>query len=120
MGEPNSDMDQFQPDPLLKPGAFIDPNLTSNGVSDFNHFSTVDPTPVDPPQPSDQKVRVTPNGKPKPQPSTVDPTVGASQPSDQKGETRAPKPDWLPPGWDCYERVRSSGASAGTRDKEVG
>lgn len=121
MEEPISEIDPIQPDPLLKPGAFIDPNPSSNGKksSKRKSTSTVDSAALDTSQPSDQKNGVTSNGKKSS--STVDPdsaSVDASQPSDQKGEIPAtPRPDWLPSGWTFVERVRASGASAGSRDK---
>ncbi|KAJ8439875.1 hypothetical protein Cgig2_003941 [Carnegiea gigantea] len=92
--DPNN-MDPLPPDPLLKPGAFIDPHPTSNGNSvpeSFSHHRG----PTDPPeirQPSDQK----PGSDPPPAEMEI--------------------PGWLPPGWTVVERVRASGASAGTRDK---
>jgi len=88
-------MEHLPPDPLLKPGAFIDPHPTPNGNSvpeSVSHHSG----PVDPPElrrPSHKK--------------------GGSDPPPAEME----KPDWLPPGWTVVERVRASGASAGTRDK---
>ncbi|KAK9727242.1 hypothetical protein RND81_05G267800 [Saponaria officinalis] len=91
MDDPNTP-DPVQPDPLLKPGAFIDPTPASNG-----------------------------NGTPKPRPNAL----AASQPSDQKPGSSGPidvtdhanRPDWLPSGWVFKETLRTSGASAGSKDK---
>lgn len=80
-------MDHVATDPLLKPGAFIDPNPSLNGNSKPESSSDRPETP---------------------------------QPSHLKGGSDPPlgdRPDWLPPGWTFVERVRSSGASAGSRDK---
>ncbi|KAH9607784.1 hypothetical protein KSS87_011181 [Heliosperma pusillum] len=72
-------------DPLLKPGAFIEPNPVSNG-----------------------------NGKPKGESKgeKVNPRQSSVEVTDE-----ANRPDWLPPGWRFKEFLRTSSASAGTRDK---
>ena len=82
----------IQPDPLLKPGAFIDPYPFSNNYTPCN---------LNPVKRMGGGARNS-NGKP----STPD-----------KETLVGPTPDWLPPGWICKERVRASGASAGARDK---
>uniref|UniRef100_A0A7C8ZQK5 MBD domain-containing protein n=1 Tax=Opuntia streptacantha TaxID=393608 RepID=A0A7C8ZQK5_OPUST len=89
------------PDPLLNAGAFIDPTPTSNGTS-------VPETASDLPEPTCRE-----NSPETPQPS--DRQEGSGPLSDDAALTS--KPDWLPSGWKFIERVRSSGASAGTRDK---
>ncbi|KAJ8452583.1 hypothetical protein Cgig2_004919 [Carnegiea gigantea] len=101
-GEEDPDnMGHLAPDPLLNAGAFIDPTPTYNGTST--------PEPVsDPPEPACQE-----NSPETPQPSDRQTVAGPL--SDDAALTT--KPDWLPPGWKFIERVRSSGASAGTRDK---
>lgn len=99
--EDPENMGHLAPDPLLNAGAFIDPTPTSNGTST--------PEPVsDPPEPACQE-----NSPETPQPSDRQTVAGPL--SDDAALTI--KPDWLPPGWKFIERVRSSGASAGTRDK---
>ncbi|KAK9755228.1 hypothetical protein RND81_01G011200 [Saponaria officinalis] len=77
-----------QPDPLLKPGAFIDPNPPSNGNGNGNGNVKSKR------EGSDQKTG-----------SSVDVTNEAN------------RPDWVPSGWKFKEYLRTSGASAGTRDK---
>ncbi|CAO2824952.1 unnamed protein product [Amaranthus hypochondriacus] len=81
----------IQPDPLLKPGAFIDPYP----------FSNYDTPYLNPVKRIGGGAR---NSKGKPSTPDKETLVG-------------PTPDWLPPGWICKERVRASGASAGARDK---
>ncbi|KNA05589.1 hypothetical protein SOVF_188950 [Spinacia oleracea] len=100
------DLDDFQPDPLLKPGAFIDPNPTVIGTS-----FTVDPVVMASPPPISDKKSAGPssNGNSKPVKSTASPAAAAVD-ADQL-------PDWMPPGWTMEHRVRASGASAGSRDK---
>ncbi|CAO2840668.1 unnamed protein product [Amaranthus hypochondriacus] len=95
MEESNNPMNQ--PDPLLKSGAFIDPNPSS-----FNGSSSH-------PKPEVQMSGGVPNSGG---------TVEGAQPGQTDNEAYViPTPDWLPPDWTCIERVRASGATAGTRDK---
>ncbi|KAL9247661.1 hypothetical protein vseg_021069 [Gypsophila vaccaria] len=91
MDDPNTP-DPVQPDPLLKAGAFIDPTPASNGTC----TPKIKPDALAAPQPSDQK------------PASSGPVVVTDQ---------ANRPDWLPSDWAFKETLRTSGASAGTRDK---
>lgn len=83
------------PDPLLKPGAFIQPN---QNAFDSAGRGAGSPTPI--PKP----------GGPGDAETTPEPLN--SVPLDQ-----GPVPDWLPPGWRMELKVRAFGATAGTKDK---
>ena len=45
--------------------------------------------------------------------------VSSNGPTPEKGKRKTPEPemDWLPKGWSFEDRVRSSGATAGTTDR---
>lgn len=85
-------------DPLLKPGAFIDPNgRNQSAVPSKPHNGSI------------------PNGA---QPET--PGLGpnnSSSSAEPRAKRRIVAPDtWLPAGWLVEERVRANGATAGTTD----
>ncbi|XP_074289950.1 methyl-CpG-binding domain-containing protein 5-like [Silene latifolia] len=102
MDDPNNsdpnNSDSIQSDPLLQAGAFIDPTPTptsnGNGTKKLK-TEAVETTP----QGSDQK-------------SGLSSSAGPVDVTDQ-----ANRPDWLPPGWLFKETLRTSGASAGSKDK---
>ncbi|KAL8162466.1 hypothetical protein V2J09_013955 [Rumex salicifolius] len=88
-------MENLPPDPLLKQGAFID----------LDNSNFPDPTPM-PAEPS----------------TPVHYSSGAGATSDATPRTNplnpdSEAPDWLPPGWQVEFRVRTSGATAGHKDK---
>ena len=99
-----------QPDPLLKSGAFIDPNPSSyNGSSSHPNPDVQMGASSFDPNPEVQRSGRVPNSGG---------TVEGAQPGPTDNEAYViPIPDWLPPDWTCIERVRASGATAGTRDK---
>ncbi|GAV90687.1 TIM domain-containing protein/MBD domain-containing protein [Cephalotus follicularis] len=93
------------PDPLLKSGSYIDVNHLPNG--------TTTPTKTDPHKSPQPRV----NGA---QDSIVAGTsTGADPEMASKPRRKAPTVDtsWLPAGWVVEDRVRGSGATAGTVDK---
>ncbi|GMN24188.1 hypothetical protein TIFTF001_000451 [Ficus carica] len=91
------------PDPLLRSGSFIDASTaTSNGGGPFD----------------DRKAQKLPPHTPEPRRSSG----GSPAPSSESTARGKRKPteaelDWLPPGWTVEDRVRTSGATAGTRDR---
>ncbi|KAL9274802.1 hypothetical protein AKJ16_DCAP19865 [Drosera capensis] len=91
---PEGDDDtSLPPDPLLKPGAFIEP------------------------EPDDDDAPVAAEPLSFDRPSTP---VHYSEPGENAGEdgdAAVDVPDWLPIGWRMESRVRVSGVSAGHRDK---
>ncbi|GAB2235032.1 hypothetical protein Droror1_Dr00004309 [Drosera rotundifolia] len=91
---PEDDDDtSLPPDPLLKPGAFIEPETR--------------------PEPDDDDAPVAAEPLSVNRPSTL---VHYSDPG-ENGDAAVDVPDWLPIGWLMESRVRVSGASAGHRDK---
>ncbi|CAI0393085.1 unnamed protein product [Linum tenue] len=77
------------PDPLLQDGAFVSPVSGSSGVEAT--------------QPGDNQ-----------QPNSSAANAAAES---SRSRTRVSETSWLPPGWLVEDRVRSSGATAGTIDK---
>ncbi|GAB4824406.1 Methyl-CpG-binding domain protein 5 [Ancistrocladus abbreviatus] len=131
--EPDS-LEHLPPDPLLKPGAFIDP--TTNGYpQDPPGFpkplrSTAPSTPIHNPDYSDTEAPEPGTVAPEPGPASASASAsevtpprkrnkrgGSEPPSEPSASEMSETFDWLPPGWRVEFRVRSSGASAGARDK---
>lgn len=125
------------PDPLLQSGCFIDPTTNSNGETRTNGAGkkiadAADAAAPTPGRPPGRPVRG--SAAPKPSSSggasvTPTPESAADGSEDSKpkrrrrvsaGERRSAAgetPDWLPAGWIVEDRVRASGATAGTIDK---
>ncbi|KAH9627525.1 hypothetical protein KSS87_016239 [Heliosperma pusillum] len=100
MDDPNN-FDPVQTDPLLQAGAFIDPTPTETPTSNGNGTKKQKTDAVETsPQPSDQK-----SGSSSASAGPVDVTDPAN------------RPDWLPSEWLFRETLRTSGASAGSKDK---
>ncbi|GMG98264.1 hypothetical protein Nepgr_000104 [Nepenthes gracilis] len=120
--EPNSP-DHIQPDPLLKQGAFIDPS--TNGCPQSEITTDPDVSLQDPPdygEPLGSAGPSTPIHNPDYSDAGTPPCAtplrehwGGSEPASDPSPAEVT--DWLPLGWRVEFRVRSSGASAGTKDK---
>ncbi|XP_022998336.1 methyl-CpG-binding domain-containing protein 5-like isoform X2 [Cucurbita maxima] len=122
----------FPPDPLLSSGSFIDSSTARCGTLpsspdyardlDGNHRKKPDtsatlrsPLPADPLNPK----KLAPDS---PTPGNGDSSapkkVSASRGTDASPKSAlSDRPNWLPPGWVVEDRVRASGATAGTVDK---
>ncbi|XP_074267933.1 methyl-CpG-binding domain-containing protein 5-like [Silene latifolia] len=90
---------RYHIDPLLNPGAFINPNPVGRTPVSNGHG----------------KPKGRPKGEPKGEPrgeKGSNPRQTSVEVTDEKN-----RPDWLPPGWGFRETLRTSSASAGTRDK---
>lgn len=103
-------------DPLLQSGCFIDPAAASDGetlapgdrADQTSNGAAEEATPKRPSSNGAEAVPPTPENAP----SADDPW--------SRRKTRgvlAETPDWLPAGWYVEDRVRTSGVTAGTRDK---
>ncbi|XP_062084961.1 methyl-CpG-binding domain-containing protein 5-like [Humulus lupulus] len=92
----------FPPDPLLKSGSSI--GATTNGQS------SVDDRKAEPRKSSNGGAAC---------PDNTNGAEPATTTSSVRGIRKQPEPeiDWLPPGWTVEDRVRVSGASAGTTDR---
>lgn len=113
------------PDPLLSAGSFID---SSSSSATATPISTV-PSPTLPSRDLDRTPRKTPQtSSTRRSPLRPDPLNsfnGDSSPSKKVSASNSAssksalseRPNWLPPGWVVEDRVRSSGATAGTVDK---
>ncbi|XP_010541402.1 PREDICTED: methyl-CpG-binding domain-containing protein 5-like isoform X2 [Tarenaya hassleriana] len=97
-----SDHGDFPPDPLLSSGSFISSNISTD-AGNLDHGVKRQPIPPR-------------SGMS----SGADPPKNTAQPAvESKTRKRAAPGDnnWLPPGWRVEDRVRTSGATAGSVDK---
>lgn len=94
-------MEDLPPDPLLKQGAYIDP--ASPAAYEDSSFPDPEPKPAEPSTPVHYSsgTGATSDAAPRTNPMSAD----------------SEAPDWLPPGWQIEFRVRTSGATAGHKDK---
>ncbi|KAI4304636.1 hypothetical protein MLD38_040116 [Melastoma candidum] len=103
-------------DPLLKSGSFIDPSESGDPESHVpgTPNNLADSTSNGPDVPADS----TPDGVTKsPATDNMGPASGEDSKSRRRVRPAADAPDWLPKGWTVEDRVRTSGATAGTVDK---
>ncbi|KAG7949787.1 hypothetical protein I3843_13G080400 [Carya illinoinensis] len=95
-------------DPLLRPGSYIDATVTGrDGTASMPGIRRSSDSS------SPSLASKTSNGVDTPFPESTESPAGAQQ---RRGAAAA-LPDWLPPGWSIEDRVRISGASAGTIDR---
>lgn len=103
----------LQPDPLLDFGSFIEAN-PPNGQTLANEDNQRAE-----PQFGHQSSNIPPDSSAASKAQNVaQPEGPTGSPADSKSRRRSIAPEsWLPPGWTIEDRVRSSGATAGTIDK---
>ncbi|XP_022155116.1 methyl-CpG-binding domain-containing protein 5-like [Momordica charantia] len=122
------DLPSLPPDPLLDPGSFIDASSAARTHRGDLHRTPNNPEPPSPSRRSPLRAEPLPlNGRKLP-PDAPAPGNGDSPAPRKLSASKAtpdasPKsvpserPNWLPPGWVVQDRVRASGATAGTVDK---
>ncbi|VVB16585.1 unnamed protein product [Arabis nemorensis] len=109
--KPGSIAGDFPPDPLLASGSFISSDTTA-GDSSANRRPIQGVTRV---IGSGQNVRI---GMPKGTDQVHQSPGNSAQRAESKSRKRAaPGDNWLPPGWKVEDKIRTSGATAGSVDK---